>query len=152
MTCMSARRLRDNVERWLTHENYSFKDTKTDEDIFRVSIKHVGSFGNNLEIFEPKNQPNILVLGAKCPLKNNQNARYLRLTDAERENFEKKVADYCYSIQAIHRFLDENGKKIVGVYAVLDKEEQLNQVDFGETMQKVIDMSDKTTQYLMKTF
>lgn len=152
MTCMSARRLRDNVERWLTHENYSFKDTKTDEDSFRISIKHVGSFGNNLEIFEPKNQPNILVLGAKCPLKNNQNARYLRLTDSERENFEKKVADYCYSIQAIHRFLDENGKKIVGVYAVLDKEEQLNQVDFGETMQKVIEMSDKTTQYLMKTF
>ena len=149
---MSARRLRDNVERWLIHENYKFKDAKTDEDAFRVSIKHVGSFGNILEIFEPKNQPNVLVLGAKCPLKNNQNARYLKLTNEEKENFEKKVGEYCYSIQAIHKFLDENGKKIVGVYAVLDKEEQLNQGDFAETIQKVIEMSDKTTQYLMKTF
>ena len=149
---MSTRRLRDNVERWLTHENYKFKDVTTDEDSFRVLIKHTGSFGNNLEIFEPKNQPNVLVLGAKCPLKNNQNARYLRLSEAEQERFEKKVADYCYSIQAIHRFLDENGKKIVGVYAVLDKEEQLNQVDFTETIQKVVEMSDKTTQFLTKTF
>ncbi|MDX1533702.1 MAG: DUF2299 family protein, partial [Nitrosopumilaceae archaeon] len=98
---MSTRRLRDNVERWLTHENYKFKDVTTDEDSFRVLIKHTGSFGNNLEIFEPKNQPNVLVLGAKCPLKNNQNARYLRLSEAEQERFEKKVADYCYSIQAI---------------------------------------------------
>ena len=149
---MSARGLRDNVERWLTHENYSFKDVKTGEDSFRVSIKHVGSFGNSIEIFEPKNQPNVLVVGAKCPLKNNQNARYLKLTNEEKKNFETKIGDYCYSIQAIHRFLDENGKKIVGVYAVLDKEEKLNQVDFGETLQKVIEMSDKTTQYLMKTF
>ena len=149
---MSTRRLQDNVERWLTHENYKFKDVTTDEDSFRVLIKHAGSFGNNLEIFEPKNQPNVLVLGAKCPLKNNQNARYLKLTESEQERFEKKVADYCYSIQAIHRFLDENGKKIVGVYAVLDKEEHLNQVDFTQTIQKVVEMSDKTTQYLTKTF
>ncbi|KAF6241982.1 hypothetical protein C6988_10655, partial [Nitrosopumilus sp. b1] len=60
-------RLRDNVERWLTHENYKFKNATTDEDSFRVSVKHIGSFGNTLEIFEPKNQPNVLVIGAKCP-------------------------------------------------------------------------------------
>ena len=149
---MSVRNLRESVERWLIHENYSFKNAQTEEDSFRISIKHVGSFGNNLEIFEPKKQPNVLVIGSKCPLKNNQNARYLKLTDKEKENFEKKIADYCYSIQAIHRFLDENGKKIVGVYAVLDKKDQLNQVDFGETIQKVIEMSDKTSQYLMKAF
>jgi len=147
-----ASRLRDNVERWLTHENYKFKTSTTDEDSFRVAVKHIGSFGNTLEIFEPKNQPNVLVIGAKCPLKNNQNARYLKLTESERENFERKVGDYCYSIKAISRFMEEDGKKIVGVFAVLDKEEQLNQVDFTEIIQKVAEMSDKTTQYLMKTF
>lgn len=149
---MKETKLEESVSRWLTHQNYSFKSIKTKEDTFRVSIKHVGGFGNRLEIFEPINQPNVLVLGAKCPLKNNQNARYQRLSDREKENFEKKVADYCYSIQAIHRLLDEDGKKMVGVYAVLDKEEQLNQVDFSNTIQKVTEMSDKTTQYLMKTF
>ena len=147
-----ASRLRDNVERWLTHENYKFKTATTDEDSFRVAVKHIGSFGNTLEIFEPKNQPNVLVIGAKCPLKNNQNARYLKLTESERENFERKVGDYCYSIKAISRFMEEDGKKIVGVFAVLDKEEQLNQVDFTEIIQKGAEMSDKTTQYLMKTF
>lgn len=149
---MSNGHLRDNVERWLTHENYKFKDIMTDEDSFRILIKHIGSFGNNLEIFEPKNQANVLVLGSKCPLKNNQNARYLKLTNYEKEKFENKVADYCQSIHAIHRFMDENGKKMVGVFAVLDKEEQLNQVDFTEAIQKVAEMSDKMTQYLMKTF
>ena len=56
--------LRDNVERWLIHENYSFKEEKSDESIFKMSIKHVGTFGNNLEIFQPKNQANVMVLGS----------------------------------------------------------------------------------------
>jgi hypothetical protein len=149
---MSTRRLRDNVERWLIHENYSFKETPSKEDNFKMSIKHVGSFGNMLEIFEPKKQPNVIVIGAKSPLKNNQNARYLKLNKEEQKRFEKKVADFCYSIQAIHKFVNEDGKRMVGVYAVLDKEEQLTQGFFLETLQKVIEMSDKTTQYLMKTF
>jgi len=149
---MSARRLRDNVERWLIHENYSFKEILSKEDNFKISLKNVGSFGNMLEIFEPKKQPNIIVIGAESPLKNNQIARYLKLSRKEQEKFEKKVADFCYSIQAIHKFLNEDGKRIVGVYAVLDKEEQLTQAFFLETLQKVIEMSDKTTQYLMKTF
>ncbi len=152
MHVLGDRHLMDSVERWLVHENYSFKNAKTDEDSFRVLIRHIGSFGNRLEIFEPKTQPGVLVLGAKCPLKNNQNARYLKLTDSEKENFEEKVADYCQSIQAICKFSDEDGKKLVGVYAVLDKKEQLNQGDFGDAIKRVAEMSDKTAHYLMKTF
>ena len=140
------------MERWLIHQSYAFKYAKSDEDAFKVLIRHVGSFGNRMEIFEPKDQPNVLVLGSKCPLKNNQNARYLGLAEGEKANFEKKTAEYCQSIQAVCRFSDEDGKKIVGVYAVLDKKEQLNQDDFSDAIQRVADMSDKMALYLMKTF
>lgn len=144
--------LRDNVERWLIHENYKFNEEKSDENSFQMSIKHVGSFGNSVEIFQPKNQSNVLVLGSKIPLKNNQNVRYLRLSDVEREKFEKKVSDFCYNIKAIHRMSEENGKKVVGVFVVLDKDEQFNQNSFLESLQNVIEMSDKTSQFLIKAF
>ena len=144
--------LRDNVERWLIHENYSFKDVQSEDDSFKVAIKHVGSFGNSVEIFQQKNQPSVMVIGSKIPLKNNQNARYLKLNEVERTKFEKKVAHFCYSIKAIHKMSEENGKKVVGVFVVLDKEEQFNQQTFHEVIQNVTEMSDKTAQFLIKAF
>jgi hypothetical protein len=142
----------DSVERWLIHENYKFSEIKNDENNFQIGIKHTGSFGVPIEIFQPKNQPNILVIGGKIPLKNRQNSRYLNFNDMEKENFKKKAIDYCNSIHAIPKFFDENGKKVVGVYVVLDDESKLNQQDFANAIQQVIEMSEKTTQYLMKTF
>ena len=43
-------KLRDNVERWLIHENYRFKNVKNDENSFCLRIKDVGSFGIPIEI------------------------------------------------------------------------------------------------------
>ena len=144
--------LRDNVERWLVQENYSFNEAKTEEDNFKIIIKNVDTFGNNLEIFEPKQQANILVIGIKIPLKNNQMMRFLKLNEKEKENFEKKITDFCYSIKAINKFFDEDGKKKVGVYIVLDKKEQLNQPGFTKTLVQIMEISDKTSQFLYKAF
>jgi len=144
--------LRDNVERWLVQENYSFNEAKTEEDNFKIIIKNVDTFGNNLEIFEPKQQANILVIGIKIPLKNNQMMRFLKLNEKEKENFEKKITDFCYSIKAINKFFDEDGKKKVGVYIVLDKKEQLNQPGFTKTLIQIMEISDKTSQFLYKAF
>ena len=144
--------LRDNVERWLVQENYSFNEVKTEEDNFKIIIKNVDTFGNNLEIFEPKQQANILVIGIKIPLKNNQMMRFLKLNEKEKENFEKKITDFCYSIKAINKFFDEDGKKKVGVYIVLDKKEQLNQPGFTKTLIQIMEISDKTSQFLYKAF
>ena len=144
--------LYENTQRWLIQENYSFNEAKTEEDNFKIIIKDVDAFGNNLEIFEPKQQANILVIGIKVPLKNNQMMRFLKLSEKEKENFEKKITDFCYSIRAISKFFDEDGKKKVGVYIVLDKKEQLNQPSFTKTLTKIIEMSDKTTQFLYKAF
>ena len=144
--------LRDNVERWLVQENYSFNEAKTEEDNFKIIIKNVDTFGNNLEIFEPKQQTNILVIGIKVPLKNNQMVRFLKLNENEKENFEKKITDFCYSIKAINKFFDEDGKKKVGVYIVLDKKEQLNQPSFTKTLTQIMEISDKTSQFLYKAF
>ena len=144
--------LYENTQRWLIQENYSFNEAKTEEDNFKIIIKNADAFGNNLEIFEPKQQANILVIGIKVPLKNNQMMRFLKFSDKEKENFEKKITDFCYSIRAISKFFAEDGKKKVGVYIVLDKKEQLNQPSFTKTLTKIIEMSDKTTQFLYKTF
>jgi len=144
--------LHESVQRWLIQENYSFNEAKTEEDNFKIIIKNADAFGNNLEIFEPKQQANILVIGIKIPLKNNQMMRFLKLSEKEKENFEKKITDFCYSIKAINKFFDEDGKKKVGVYIVLDKKEQLNQPSFIATLPKIIEVSEKTAQFLYKSF
>jgi len=144
--------LHEGVQRWLIQENYSFNEAKTEEDNFKIIIKNADAFGNNLEIFEPKQQANILVIGLKVPLKNNQMMRFLKLSEKEKENFEKKITDFCYSIKAINKFFDEDGMKKVGVYIVLDKKEQLNQPTFIATLTKIIEVSEKTAQFLYKSF
>ena len=143
--------LRDSVERWLVQDGYSITETKT-EDNFKIIIKNADAFSNNLEIFEPKQQANVLVIGVKIPLKSKQMIRYLKLNQKEKENFEKKITDFCYSIKAINKFFDEDGVKKVGVYTVLDKKDQLNQPNFIKILTKIIEMSDKTSQFLYKTF
>ena len=83
--------LRESVERWLIHENYTFEELKSNQDKFKFVIKNVDALGNNLEIFEPNQQLNILVIGIKIPLKNNQMMRFLKLNKIEKENFEQKI-------------------------------------------------------------
>ena len=144
--------LRESVERWLIHENYTFEELKSNQDKFKFVIKNADAFGNNLEIFEPKQQLNTLVIGIKIPLKNNQMVRFLKLNQVEKENFEQKITDFCYSIKAVNKFFDEDGKKKVGVYVVLDQKEQLVQPFFIETLFKIVEMSDKTNQFLHKSF
>ena len=144
--------LHESIERWLIHENYTFEELKSNQDKFKFVIKNTDAFGNNLEIFEPKQQLDILVIGIKIPLKNNQMVRFLKLNQVEKENFEQKITDFCYSIKAVNKFFDEDGKKKVGVYVVLDQKEQLVQPFFMETLLKIVEMSDKTSQFLHKSF
>ena len=144
-------RLRHNVERWLIHENYSYIESKSD-DIFKIIIKNGDGLGNNIEVFEPNGQEGILVIGVKLSFHHKLIRRFLELNESEQEKIKNKMADFCYSIKAVHKFLDEDGKKKVGVYIVLEKQEHLNQPFFMETLQNVIEMSEKTNRFLMKTF
>ena len=144
--------MRDNVERWLIHEGLSFEDIKNQENTFQILVKHAGPAGVPVEIFEPKSQQGILVIGSKVTMKNNQIARYLGFSEEEKEKFEKKVADYCYTIQAINKNTTEDGKRKIGVYAVLDKEENINQQGLFDAIDRVSEMHEKTARFLMKTF
>jgi len=143
--------LHDSVERWLVQDGHSVTETKT-EDNFKIIIKNIDAFGNDLEIFEPKEQANVLVIGVKIPLKAKLMIRYNQFNQKEKENFEKKITDFCSSIQAINKFFDEDGMKKVGVYIVLDKKEQLNQPNFMITLTKIVEVSEKTAQFLYKSF
>jgi len=116
----NANNLHDNVERWLVHENYSFKAVKSDEDTFRILIKDIGSFRIPIEIFEPKKQLGVIVLSGKVFLRNPQTARYNKLTNSEQEKFKNLVKGFCDSIHAIHKIFKEDGKVVIGVYLVLD--------------------------------
>ena len=144
--------LRDNVERWLIHENYSFKLSDSDDTSFKILIRNGDGLGNNIEVFEPKDQENVLVAGVKVSFHHKLIRRFLELNEIEQEKIKTKIADFCYSIKAVHKFLDENGKKMVGIYIVLDKSEQLNQPFFTKTLQEIIEMSEKTNRFLIKAF
>ena len=144
--------LHESVQRWLMHENYSFNEVKTEEDNFKIIITGIGRDSNNLEIFEPKQQSNILVIGVKIQLKTGQMMRFLKLNEKQKENLEKKITDFCYSIKAVNKFFYEDGRKKVGIYIVLDKKEQLNQPSFTKTLSEIMEMSDKTRKFLYMVF
>ena len=80
------------MERWLTHESHSFEFVKNPENLFHILVKHAGKEGVPIEIFEPKNQPVVIVVGSKVVMKNNQIARYLGFSTGEKERVEKKKA------------------------------------------------------------
>ena len=144
--------MRDNVERWVIHEGLSFEEVKNPENNFQILIKHAGQSGIPVDVFEPKGQPGILVIGAKVVMKNNQIARYLGFSPEEKEKFEKKVSDFCYSIQVINKIINEDGKQKVGVYVVLDDKENINQQTMLEAIDSVSEKYDKTARFLLKTF
>lgn len=149
---MSTSKLRDNVERWLIHEGLSFEEIKSKENSFQILAKHAGQTDIPVEIFEPKGQPGILVIGAKIVMKNNQIARYLGFNEQEKENFEKKVTDFCHSIQAINKIIAEDGKQKIGVYVVLDDKENINQQTVFDAIDSVSEKHEKTSRFLLKTF
>lgn len=149
---MTDSKMRDNIERWLLHESHSFESIKNPENSFKIMIKHAGQYGIPVEIFEPKSQPGVIVIGAKVIMKNNQIARYLGFNDDEKARFEKKVADFCNSIQAINRMITEDGKKKVGVFVVLDGKEPITQQIIFDSIDRVSEMHEKTMRFLMKTF
>ena len=148
----NTNRLQDNVERWLVHENYKFTNKKTDDTTFCNVIKNVGSYGIPIEIFEPKKQPGVLVLGGKIFFKNNQTLRYNKLTESEREKFHSSVKDFCDSIYAINKIFKEDGKVVIGVYVVLDKVERFTEQLVIDTITQVYEMSEKVNRFVMKTF
>lgn len=145
-------RMRDNVERWMVHEGSSFEEIKNPENSFQILVKHAGQYGIPVDIFEPKSQEGILVIGAKVVMKNKQISRYLGFNDDEKKKFEQKVADFCHSIQAINKVITEDGKQKVAVYVVLDDKENINQQTVFDAMDKVSEMYEKTSRFLLKTF
>ena len=149
---MSASRLRDSVERWVIHEGLSFDEVKNPENNFQMLVKHAGQSGIPVDVFEPKGQPGILVIGAKVVMKNSQIARYLGFSAEEKERFEKKVNDYCNSIQVINKIITEDGKQKVGVYVVMDDKENINQQTMLEAVESVSEKYDQTSRFLLKTF
>ena len=149
---MSASRMRDNVERWLTHESMSFEGVKSSENSFQVLVKHAGQYGIPVDIFEPKSQPGILVIGAKVIMKNSQISRYLGFNEEEKKKFEQKVTNFCNLIQVISKIITEDGKQKVGVYVVLDDKENINQQTVFDALDKVSEMHEKTSRFLLKTF
>ena len=148
----SANQLRNNVERWLIHENFKFSNKKNEDYNFCIVLKNVGSFGTPVEIFEPKKQPGVLVIGGKTFFKNNQTLRYNKLTDFEHEKFHNSVKDYCDSIYAINKIFKEDGKVVIEVFVVLDKVERFTQELVIENINKIIEMSEKVNRFVLKTF
>ena len=145
-------KMRDNVERWLIHESLSFEETKNPDNSFHIFVKHAGQYGIPIEVFEPKSQPGVLVIGAKVIMKNNQISRYLGFNEDEKARFEKKVKEFCYSIQAINKMIVEDGKQKIGVFVVLDDKININQQTFLNAIDKVSEMHEKTARFLLKTF
>ncbi len=149
---MSSNRMRDNVERWLIHESHSFEFVKNPENSFHILVKNAGRAGVPVEIFEPKKQAGTIVVGSKVSMKNNQIARYLGFSSDEKERFVKKVGDYCYSLKAVNKMIEEDGKQKIGVYVILDDKIYINQQTLFDAVDRVSEMHEKTARFLLKTF
>lgn len=62
------------------------------------------------------------------------------------------MSDFCYSLQAISKMITEDGKQKVGVYVVLDDKENINQQTVFDAIERVSEMHEKTSRFLLKTF
>ena len=144
--------MRDNIERWLIHEDHSFGEIKNPENSFQILVKHAGQYDIPVEIFEPKAQPGIIVIGTKVVMKTKQISRYMGFNVKEKKRFENRVLEFCNSIQAISKVITEDGKQKVGVYVVLDDKENINQQSVFDGIDRVSEMHEKTSRFLMKTF
>ncbi len=149
---MSLSRMRDNVERWLIHEGLSFNPVKSEENSFQILVKHAGQYGITVDIFEPKSQLGILVVGAKVEMKNNQIIRYRGFTDEEKSKFSDKLSDFCNSIEAISKIITEDGKQKIAVYVVLDDKENINQQTMLDAIDSLSEKHERTSRFLLKTF
>ena len=149
---MSMSRMRDSVERWLIHESLSFNSVKSEENSFQILVKHAGQYGIPVDIFEPKAQLGILVVGAKVEMKNNQIIRYRGFTDEEKSKFSDKLSDFCNSIEAISKIINEDGKQKVAVYVVLDDKENINQQTMLDAIDSLSEKHERTSRFLLKTF
>ena len=149
---MSMSRMRDNVERWLIHESLSFNSVKSEENSFQILVKHAGQYGIPVDIFEPKSQLGILVVGAKVEMKNNQIIRYRGFTDEEKSKFNDKLDDFCNSIEAISKIINEDGKQKIAVYVVLDDKENINQQAMLDAIDSLSEKHERTSRFLLKTF
>jgi len=149
---MTVSRMRDNVERWIIHEGLQSEEVRNPENNFQIRVKHAGRYGIPVDVFEPKGQPGILVIGAKVVMKNSQIARYLGFNAEEKERFENKVNAFCNSIQVINKMITEDGKQKVGVYVVMDDKENINQQTMLDAIDSVSEKYDKTSRFLLKTF
>jgi hypothetical protein len=145
-------RMRDNVERWLIHESLSFNSVKSEESSFQILVKHAGQYGISVDIFEPKAQLGILVVGAKVEMKNNQIIRYRGFTDEEKSKFGDKLSDFCNSIEAISKIITEDGKQKIAVYVVLDDKENINQQTMLDAIDSLSEKHERTSRFLLKTF
>jgi len=144
--------MRDNVERWLIHESLSFNPVKSEENSFQILVKHAGQYGIQVDIFEPKSQLGILVVGAKVEMKNNQIIRYRGFNDEEKSKFSNKLSNFCNSIEAISKIITEDGKQKVAVYVVLDDKENINQQTMLDAIESLSEKHERTSRFLLKTF
>jgi hypothetical protein len=145
-------RMRDNVERWLIHESLSFNSVKSEENSFQILVKHAGQYGIPVDIFEPKSQLGILVVGAKVEMKNNQIIRYRGFTDEEKSKFSDKLSDFFNSIEAISKIIPEDGQQKIAVYVVLDDKENINQQAMLDAIDSLSEKHERTARFLLKTF
>ena len=74
------------------------------------------------------------------------------LCPCTKELLQSSVKDFCDSIQAIHKIFKEDGKVVIGVYVVLDKVENFTQDIVLNSLSQVIEMTEKTYQFIGKTF
>ena len=146
---MGQTKMQDNVERWLVHEGLSFKYFAKPENLFYVRAE---IYGISVEIFEPKAQPGILVVGSMVTMKNKQMARYSAFNDNEKREFERRVGDFCRSISAVNKNVTEDGKYKIGVYVVMDDKSNINQQAVFDAIDRVAQMHEKVTMFLLKTF
>ena len=55
-------------------------------------------------------------------------------------------------MQKINKNITEDGKRKIGVYVVLDKPDEINQQAVFDAMDRVSEMYEKTSRFLLKTF
>ena len=104
------------IELWLNENNYSFTKINEPEEFFHYIVKYVEIKNLPVEIYQKKDFP-IIFIGSQTRMTDKFFYEYVKFTNQDRENFEKKINGLLNRFGIPHVIYPEKSSFVISIIA-----------------------------------